>query len=83
MSSQEIFLEAFDRVMDQLEKRPHPTIPGLRERYYYRGAWVLPEHLTPKGLAWNIARFRGRGELEHAALLERTWKDTRARKARR
>jgi hypothetical protein len=29
--------------------RPHPTIPGLRERYYYRGAWMLPEHLTPKG----------------------------------
>jgi hypothetical protein len=42
-----------------------------------------PEHLTPKGLAWNSTRFRGRGELEHAALLERTWKDPRARKTRR
>jgi hypothetical protein len=56
-------------VFRQLENRPHPTLSGLRERYYYRGAFILLEHLTPRAVAWTVARLHRRGEHEHARLL--------------
>jgi hypothetical protein len=57
--------------ISQLESRPHPTLPGLRERYYdYRGSFTLLEHLTPKAIARNVARLRRKGEHEHAAALD-------------
>ena len=61
-----LFAEAFK----QLESRPHATLPGLRERYYYRGNFTLLEALSPKAVAWNVARLRRKGEHEHAARLE-------------
>jgi hypothetical protein len=30
--------EALREAIHQLESRPHASLPGLRERYYYRGA---------------------------------------------
>jgi hypothetical protein len=62
---------AFDRLVSE----PHDTIPGLRRRYYYRGGFVLLEHLTARGLAANIERLRRRGEPEHADRLAAAWKD--------
>jgi hypothetical protein len=50
----------------QLESRPHAGFPGLRERYYYRGNFILLEALTPKAVAWNVARLHRKGEHEHA-----------------
>jgi hypothetical protein len=52
--------------------RPGPAIAGLRRRYYYRGAFVLMEHLSPKALAWNVKRL-SRREPEHADRLSRAW----------
>jgi hypothetical protein len=59
-------------VIDRLANDPHPTIAGLRRRYYYRGVFTLMEYLTPKGLAWNIKRL-SRREPEHAARLAEAW----------
>jgi hypothetical protein len=53
----------------QMESRPHASLPGLRERYYYRGNFVLLEALTPKAVAWNVARLRRKGEHEHSERL--------------
>jgi len=58
-------------VIEQLANEPHDTIPGLRRRYYYRGNFVLLEHLTARGLAVNVARLRRRGEHDYADRLER------------
>ena len=43
-----------ETAFELLAKEPHPTIAGLRRRYYYRGKFTLMEHLSPKALAWNI-----------------------------
>jgi hypothetical protein len=59
-----------------LESRSHDTLGGLRQRYYYRGSFILLEHLTPKGLATNIARLRRLGEHEHAEKLQ-SWQASR------
>jgi hypothetical protein len=59
-----------------LESRPLDTLGGLRQRYYYRGSFILLEHLTPKGLATVIARLRRLGEHEHAEKLQR-WQASR------
>jgi hypothetical protein len=59
-----------------LENTPHDTLNGLRQRYYYRGGFILLEHLSPKALASNIARLRQRGKHEHAERL-RTWMASR------
>jgi hypothetical protein len=67
----ELVAAAFDR----LASEPHDTIQGLRRRYYYRGAFVLLEHLTARGLAVNVARLRHCGEGEHADRLAAAWKD--------
>jgi hypothetical protein len=61
--------------IDQLASEPHDTIRGLRRRYYYRGAFILLEHLTARGLAVNVARLRRRSEDEHADRLAAAWKD--------
>jgi hypothetical protein len=46
----------------------------LHRRYYYRGSFVLLEHLTPRGLETNARRLRQRGEFEHASKLdEQVW----------
>ena len=55
--------------IDRLANEPHDTIQELRRRYYYRGAFVLLEHLTARGLAVNVARLRRRGEHAHAEAL--------------
>jgi hypothetical protein len=57
-------------VFRQLESDPHPTLPGLRRRYYWRGNFRLIEYLTPKAVAWNVARLRRLGEHEHADRLQ-------------
>jgi hypothetical protein len=63
--------------IDRLESEPHETIAGLRRRYYYRGSFILLEHLSAKGLAFNVERLRRRGELEHAARLAEAWNAAR------
>ena len=65
--------QSMDIIIERLANEPHDTIPGLKRRYYWRGAFVLAEHLTPRGLAANVARLRRRGENEHADLLAETW----------
>jgi hypothetical protein len=60
--------------IDQLASEPHDTIPGLKCRYYYRGSFVLLEHLSPRGLAVNAERLRRRGERDHADKLEKVWR---------
>jgi hypothetical protein len=67
----ELVAAAFDR----LTSEPHDTIQGLRRRYYYRGDFVLLEHLTARGLASNVERLRRRGNPEHADRLATAWKD--------
>jgi hypothetical protein len=59
--------------IDQLASEPHDTIPGLKRRYYYRGSFVLLEHLSPRGLAVNVERLRHCGEREHAERLAVAW----------
>jgi hypothetical protein len=56
-------------IFERLATEPHDTIQGLRRRYYYRGAFVLLEHLSPRGLAVNVERLRRSGEHEHAEKL--------------
>jgi hypothetical protein len=63
--------------IEQLATEPHDTILGLFRRYYYRGNFVLLEHLTARGLAKNIERLRRRGEDEHAERLQAAWKASR------
>jgi hypothetical protein len=58
----------FKTAWELLANEPHPTIPGLRRRYYYRGKFWLMECLSPRALAWNVERLRRR-EPEHAARL--------------
>jgi hypothetical protein len=73
--AREILISA---AIDQLSNEPHDTIPGLRRRYYYRGSFVLLEHLTPRGLSTNVERLRRRGEAEHATRLEAAWNEAQA-----
>ena len=68
--------------VDLLANEPHDTIAGLKRRYYYRGKFILMEHLSPKALDWNVKRLKRR-EPEHAARLSEAWNaatDTRASK---
>jgi hypothetical protein len=48
--------------IDRLANEPHDAIPGLKRRYYYRGSFVLLEHLTARGLAANVERLRRGGD---------------------
>jgi hypothetical protein len=57
-----------ETAFERLAKEPHPTIAGLRRRYYYRGKFTLMEQLSPKALAWNVKRL-SRREPDHAARL--------------
>jgi hypothetical protein len=61
--------------IDRLANEPNDTIQGLQRRYYYRGCFVLLEHLSARGLAVNVARLRRRGEHAHAEALALAWKD--------
>jgi cob(I)alamin adenosyltransferase len=54
--AQSMMKAAVAEAVHQLERAMHPTLAGLRERYYYRGSFVLPEHITAGALAWNVAR---------------------------
>jgi hypothetical protein len=60
--------------LDRLANEPHDTIPGLCRRYYYRGAFVLLEHLSERGLEANVKRLHQRGEHEHADKLATSWR---------
>lgn len=62
-------------IFARLANEPHDTIPGLRRRYYYRGAFVLLEYLSARGLAANVERLRRRGEHGHADKLAAAWND--------
>ena len=64
--------------IERLANDPHDTIPGLRRRYYYRGAFVLLEHLSARGLGLNVKRLRRRGEYDHADKLITAFNATRA-----
>src|SRR5262249_16623483 len=55
--------------IDRLANEPHGTIQELPRRYYFPGAFVLPEHPTARGVAVNVARLRRRGEHAHAEAL--------------
>jgi hypothetical protein len=63
MAEQNQMTEVMAEVFRVLESRPHPKLPGLRERYYYRGHFTLLEALSPKAVAWNVARLWRKGEL--------------------
>jgi hypothetical protein len=76
MTARPTMKELLAAAFTALESRPHDTLGGLRQRYYYRGSFILLEHLTPKGLATVIARLRRRGEHEHAEMLH-GWQDSR------
>jgi hypothetical protein len=52
--------------INRLANEPHDTVPGLRRRYYYRGNFILLEHLSERALTVNVKRLRRRGEHEHA-----------------
>ncbi len=70
MKERELMTTLVRVAIEQLKNRPHGSLPGLRERYYYRGNFVLLEALTPKAVAWNVAWLRRKGEHEHADRLD-------------
>jgi hypothetical protein len=54
--AQSMMKAAVAEAVHQLESAPRPTLAGLHQRYYWRGNFVLPEHVTARALAWNVAR---------------------------
>jgi hypothetical protein len=60
--------------IERLANEPHDAVPGLKRRYYYRGSFVLLEHLSERGINVVAARLRRRGELDHADLMIKTWR---------
>jgi hypothetical protein len=75
MTAARTMRELVATTFDQLAHEPHDTIQGLRHRYYYRGNFVLLEHLTARALAANVERLRRRGVSDHADRLAAAWKD--------
>ena len=71
--------DAIAMAIDRLANEPHDTIQGLRRRYYYRGNFVLLEHLTAHGLAVNVEQLRHRGDSAHAEALAVAWNDANGR----
>jgi hypothetical protein len=75
------FKTALDIAIDLLSNEQHGAIPGLKRRYYYRGSFVLLEHLTPRGIAVVTERLRRRGESEHAECLRIRWALSQGKKS--
>jgi len=80
MTARNQMTAVMDAVFERLVNTRHDALEGLRERYYYRGSFILLEHLSSKALAWNITRLRRRGEHEHAEKLE-AWRRVREESA--